>query len=63
MICRDLQVPDNGMVSYSDTTVPRAVGSTGTYSCDTEYAFKVLGEENEGDYELFTTITTLISRY
>ncbi len=39
MICPDLNVPANGMVSYSDTTVPRAVGSTGSYSCDTGYAF------------------------
>ncbi len=39
VICRDLNVPTNGMVSYSDPNIPRAVGSTGSYSCDTGYEF------------------------
>ncbi len=39
VICQDLRVPDNGMVSYSDPNIPRAVGSTGSYNCNTGYIF------------------------
>ena len=36
MTCEDL-ILTNGMVVYNDTTIPRAVGSTANYSCDTGY--------------------------
>ena len=39
VICRDLIVPANGMISYSDPNIPRAVGSTASYSCSTGYTF------------------------
>ena len=39
VICRDLIVPANGMVSYSDPNIPRATDSTGSYSCNTGYTF------------------------
>ncbi len=39
VICRDLIVPANGMVSYSDPNIPRAVGSIASYSCNTGYTF------------------------
>ncbi len=35
--CPDLTVPANGMVVYSDTTIPRAVDTTATYTCTTGY--------------------------
>ncbi len=34
VICEDLTLI-NGMVEYSDTTIPRDEDSTATYSCDT----------------------------
>ena len=37
VICPNLPVPTNGAVVYSDTTIPRAVGSTATYTCNTGY--------------------------
>ena len=37
VICPDLTIPANGALVYSDTTIPRADGSTATYSCDTGY--------------------------
>ncbi len=39
VICPDLNVPTNGMVIYSDPNIPRAVGSTASYSCNTGYTF------------------------
>ena len=39
VICRNVQVPPNGVVTYSDLTIPRAVGSTVTYSCVFGYEF------------------------
>ncbi len=36
--CPDLTIPANGApLVYSDTTTPRADGSTANYSCDTGY--------------------------
>ncbi len=37
VICPDLTVPANGALVYSDTTIPRAEGSTATYTCTTGY--------------------------
>ena len=38
VICPDLPVPTNGApFVYSDTTIPRAEGSTATYTCNTGY--------------------------
>ena len=37
MICPDLPTQVNGTVTYSDSTIPRAKGSTVNYSCDTGY--------------------------
>ena len=37
MTCPDVSTLDNGTVVYSDPTIPRAEGSTVTYSCDTGY--------------------------
>ena len=37
MICQDLTIPANGIVTYSDESIPRAVGSTGSYSCEEGY--------------------------
>ncbi|XP_064386119.1 sushi, von Willebrand factor type A, EGF and pentraxin domain-containing protein 1-like isoform X4 [Halichondria panicea] len=39
LICRNVQLPPNGVVTYSDLTIPRAVGSTVTYSCISGYEF------------------------
>ncbi|XP_064386229.1 CUB and sushi domain-containing protein 3-like isoform X1 [Halichondria panicea] len=39
VICPNLGVPTNGGVTYSDTTIPRAMDSTATYSCVTGYDF------------------------
>ena len=36
VICEDLTLT-NGMVMYSDPTIPRAVSSTANYSCDIGY--------------------------
>ncbi len=35
--CPDLPVPANGVITYDSTTIPRPVGSTATYTCDTDY--------------------------
>ena len=37
VICPDLTIPANGALVYSDTTIPRAEGSTATYTCTTGY--------------------------
>ncbi len=37
MICPNLPVPTNGAVMYSDTTMPRAVDSMATYTCNPGY--------------------------
>ena len=39
VICPNVQLPANGVVTYSDLTIPRAVGSTVTYSCVSGYEF------------------------
>ncbi|XP_064386252.1 CUB and sushi domain-containing protein 2-like isoform X2 [Halichondria panicea] len=39
VICPNVQLPPNGVVTYSDLTIPRAVGSTVTYSCVSGYEF------------------------
>ena len=39
VICRNVGVPTNGVVTYSDLTIPRAVDSTVTYSCVFGYEF------------------------
>ncbi len=37
MICHNLTAPANGIVSYSDPNIPRAVDSTASYSCNAGY--------------------------
>ncbi|XP_064386127.1 sushi, von Willebrand factor type A, EGF and pentraxin domain-containing protein 1-like isoform X2 [Halichondria panicea] len=37
LICPNLPVPTNGAVMYSDTTMPRAVDSMATYTCNPGY--------------------------
>ncbi|XP_064386242.1 sushi, von Willebrand factor type A, EGF and pentraxin domain-containing protein 1-like [Halichondria panicea] len=39
LICPNVQLPPNGVVTYSDPTIPRAIGSTVTYSCVSGYEF------------------------
>ena len=39
VICRNVQLTANGVVTYSDLTIPRAVDSTVTYSCVLGYEF------------------------
>ena len=37
MTCPDVSKLENGTIVYSDPTIPRAEGSTVTYSCNTGY--------------------------
>ena len=39
VICPNVQLPANGVVTYSDPNIPRAVDSTVTYSCVFGYEF------------------------